>query len=91
MAGRLCVFCGVNPILGRKRKYCHEHSAQASTIWKRLNRRQWRTAGDPYWLSDWKNKTVDERRHYFRHYMRRYRARKASRSLKEGDRDNQVQ
>jgi len=69
----LCHWCQTAPIVGRKRKYCLEHSLQASLIWKRKHRRLWKAAGDPYWLADWKNKTPEERRAYFRAYMRAYR------------------
>ena len=69
----LCHWCQTALIVGRKRKYCPEHSRQASLIWKRVHRRLWKAAGDPYWLADWKHKTVEERRAYFRTYMRAYR------------------
>ena len=35
----LCHFCHVKPILGRKRKYCEEHSRLASVLLKRDSRR----------------------------------------------------
>jgi hypothetical protein len=73
----LCNFCHLAPITGRKRKYCDLHSKLASTLWKRKHRRAWKDAGDKYWEADWKQKTADERRAYFRTYMREYRKRKA--------------
>ena len=69
----LCHWCQTAPIVGRKRKYCLEHSRQASVIWKRKYRRLWKAAGDKYWLVDWTNRTPEERRAYFRTYMRAYR------------------
>src|SRR5580704_7353792 len=74
----LCLYCHRRPIRGHKRKYCDKHSAQASMLWKREHRRQWAMAGDKYWLADWKNKTEQQRRHYFRKYMRMYRRRRLS-------------
>ena len=71
----LCVFCQLAPVTGRKRKYCDQHSSLASTIWKRKHRSVWKALGDPYWIADWKNKTPEERRAYFREYMRKYRKR----------------
>ncbi|MDA2937073.1 hypothetical protein MYX75_02265 [Acidobacteria bacterium AH-259-A15] len=71
----VCIHCHVRPIGEGKRKYCEEHSRQASAIWKREHRRLWRSMGDKYWLSDWKNKTSEERKAYFRAYMREYRKR----------------
>src|SRR2546427_13289880 len=69
----LCDWCQTAPIVGRKRKYCPEHSRQASLVWKRKHRKLWKAAGDKYWLADWKNKTPEERRAYFRTYKRAYR------------------
>jgi len=74
----LCIFCHAAPVTGRKRKYCDQHSRLASTNWKRAHRRIWKAAGDKYWLADWKHKTAEERKEYFRAYMRRYRREKAS-------------
>jgi len=71
----LCRYCHQNPIVGRRRKYCPEHARNASTIWKREHRRAWKADGDKYWLANWKHKTPEERREYFRLYMRRYRRR----------------
>jgi hypothetical protein len=68
-----CCYCHTRPITGRNRKYCRRHSAAASRIWKRVHRRLWKADGDKYWLSDWKNKTPEERRAYYRAYMREYR------------------
>ena len=68
-----CTNCQTAPVTGRKRKYCDRHSSVASALWKRLHRRLWKAAGDKYWLSDWKNKSVEERRAYFRAYMQEYR------------------
>src|SRR3546814_9845468 len=68
-----CVFCHLRPIEGRKRKYCIDHARQASLLLKRYHRRLWKALGDKYWLADWKHKTPEERRTYFREYMRRYR------------------
>jgi hypothetical protein len=61
----LCGYCHLSPIVGRCRKFCTEHSRQASTIWKRLY------PGD---RTDW-NVTPEKRRAYFREYMREYRRR----------------
>lgn len=72
----LCHYCQLNPITGKRRKYCEQHSAQASLIWKRVHRRLWRNAGASTWLVDWKHKSADERKAYFRQYMREYRRRK---------------
>jgi len=77
---RLCVLCH-QTLEFRFRKYCKAHSSLASAIWKRVHRRLWKKAGDPYWLSDWKNRTIEERRTYFRNYMRRYRRRVAMEQL----------
>jgi hypothetical protein len=74
----LCICCEAKPIEGRKRKYCAEHSRDASARWKREHRRLWKAQGDRYWLADWKHKTAEERRTYFRLYMREYRQRKRS-------------
>jgi hypothetical protein len=76
----LCIFCRLSPITGRNRKYCDEHSRLASTIWKRQSRRIWKDAGDQYWLSDWKHKSSEERKAYFRTYMRQYRKRSTANS-----------
>jgi hypothetical protein len=80
MERRLCSYCNTNPIVGRGRKYCPDHTRQASTIWKRKHRRLWKALGDKYWLADWKHKTPEERRAYFRNYMRAYRRRRAGRA-----------
>jgi hypothetical protein len=69
-----CHYCHKAPVTGRKRKYCDEHSREASAIWKREHRRLWKAQGDRYWISDWKS--PDDRRTYFRTYMRGYRHRK---------------
>ena len=74
MEWRRCVCCDL-PVQGRKRKYCDQHSRTASTRWKRAYRLVCKRKGDQYWLSDWKNKTTEERRAYFRDYMRKYRRR----------------
>ena len=76
MVKGLCFSCHRKPISGRNRKYCQDDSRQASAIWKREHRRLWKAAGDKYWLSDWKNKTSEERRAYFRTYMQEYRRKK---------------
>jgi len=68
-----CGHCGQQLLVGRQRKYCDLCSPLASLLWKRRHRRLWKAAGDPYWLTDWKHKTSDERRTYFRDYMRAYR------------------
>ena len=69
----LCHWCQAAPIVGRKRKYCLEHSRQASLLWKRKHRQLCKATCDKYWLADWANKTPEERRAYFRMYMRGYR------------------
>jgi hypothetical protein len=74
----LCHSCHVKPILGRKRKYCEEHSRLASVLWKRERRRLWKEKGQKYWQDAWENKTPEERKAYFRQYMRQYRRRKAN-------------
>ena len=74
MSRKVCVIC-FRPLSGRFRKYCQSHSRLASAIWKRTHRRLWKVSGDRYWLSDWKNRTTEERRTYFRSYMRAYRRR----------------
>jgi len=76
----LCSYCRQNPVVGRNRKYCPDHARQASAIWKREHRRVWKAAGDKYWLDEWKNKTPEERRAYFRDYMREWRRRRAQRA-----------
>jgi hypothetical protein len=73
MSRGLCFYCHTRPILPPKRKYCDAHSRVASVVWKREHRRQWKALGDRYWLADWKHKTDEERRAYFRAYMRAYR------------------
>jgi hypothetical protein len=60
-----CQHCRTAPVTGRKRKYCDEHSRQASAIWKRRN---------PELRGSWKN--PEDRKAYFRTYMREYRRRK---------------
>lgn len=75
----LCRHCHENPIVGRRRKYCPEHARTASILWKREHRRRWKAAGDKYWLDDWKHKTPEGRREYFRTYMREYRRRRVPR------------
>ncbi len=77
MSRGLCVACH-NPLKPGFQKYCEAHSKLASALWKQEHRRGWKAAGDPYWLSDWKNKTPEERRAYFRVYMRAYRRRKSN-------------
>jgi hypothetical protein len=77
----LCIFCHLEPVTGRKRKYCDLHSKLASTLWKRQHRRLWKAAGEKYWDADWKGRTPDERRAYFRTYMRVYRERRAASAL----------
>jgi hypothetical protein len=72
-----CLVCN-KPLTGRKRKYCTEHSGRASLLWKREHRRQWKIRGEKYWLSDWKHKSLAEKRAYFAGKMREYRRRKAS-------------
>jgi len=47
-------------------------------LWKRKHRRVWKSAGDKYWLSDWKHKTPEERKAYFRAYMREYRKKRTA-------------
>lgn len=79
MERRLCTYCRQNPIVGRNRKYCPDHARQASAIWKREHRRAWKTAGDKYWLADWK--TPEERLEYFRTYMREWRRRRRERRV----------
>jgi hypothetical protein len=74
----LCRYCHQDPVVGRKRKYCPEHSRQASAIWKRIHRQLWKAQGDKYWLTEWKSD--DERRAYHRHYMRAYRERQRGRA-----------
>jgi hypothetical protein len=69
-----CRHCG-QALAGRQRHYCTECGPLASRLWKRAHRRLWKAAGDRYWLTDWKHKTPDERRAYFRTYMRAYRRR----------------
>jgi hypothetical protein len=69
-----CRHCS-EPLKTGQRKYCAHCAPLASRLWKRDHRRLWKAAGDPYWLTDWKHKTPDERRAYFRTYMRRYRRR----------------
>jgi hypothetical protein len=68
----MCVFCHARPITGRKRKYCDEHSSLASVLWKRNERRTF-PASQGDWLINWKNKSPEERKAYFRAYMREYR------------------
>jgi hypothetical protein len=75
----LCRHCRQQPVVGCKRKYCDVCSPLASLFWKRVHRRLWKAAGDQYWLTDWKHKTPDERRAYFRVYMRAYRQRQQNR------------
>lgn len=74
MGRAACIVCQ-HPLSVGLRKYCLYHSKLASAIWKRAHRRLWKAAGDSYWLSDWKNRTTEERRAYFRSYMRDYRRR----------------
>jgi hypothetical protein len=62
----LCQHCHTLPVTGRKRKFCDEHSRQASAIWKRKH---------PEWRTPWVT-THEKRRAYFRTYMRGYRRRK---------------
>jgi hypothetical protein len=69
-----CHYCHQAPVSGRKRKYCDEHSREASAIWKREHRRLWKAQGDKYWVSEWKS--PEDRRAYFRTYMRGYRRRR---------------
>jgi hypothetical protein len=76
----LCAYCHTRPLMGRGRKYCPEDGPKASVIWKREHRRAWKASGDKYWLADWKHKTSEERRAYFRDYMRKYRRRRAGRA-----------
>ena len=75
-----CLYCHRRVIHGRKRKYCDLHSKQASKLWKRKHRRLWAASGDKYWLADWKNRTSEERRRYFRIYMQAYRRQKNMRT-----------
>ena len=75
MSTTVCAVCGT-PLRAPRRKYCTAHGNLASLLWKREQRRKWKQAGDAYWESDWKNKTSEERRAYFREYMRAYRRRK---------------
>ena len=58
----LCIYCQLRAVARTKRKYCEEHSRQASALWKRHHRRLWKAAGDKYWLADWKHKTRSEER-----------------------------
>ena len=85
MDGGFCFSCHIKPILGRKRKYCEEHSRLASVLWKREHRRRWKAMGEKYWLTEWKNKAPEERKTYFREYMRQYRRRKG-----EAERDPDI-
>jgi hypothetical protein len=70
----LCLYCQTAPLAPGKRKYCAEHSRQASAIWKREHRRLWKAQAEKYWLADWPS--PEARRAYFRAYMRSYRLRK---------------
>ena len=63
MSGGLCSYCHLQPIVGRCRKFCPEHSRQASAIYRRLH---------PEWRADW-NVTKEKRQEYFRDYKREYR------------------
>jgi hypothetical protein len=78
----LCLYCHTRPIPPLKRKYCDVHSGEASAIWKREHRRQWKALGDRYWLADWKHKSDEERRAYFRAYMRAYRLKRRAATAK---------
>jgi len=83
----LCAHCRFKPVTPPKRKYCDDCSPLASTIWKRTHRRLWNAQGDSHWRANWKHKTDEERKAYFREYMRKYRQKKKQQllSLEGGD------
>jgi hypothetical protein len=74
-----CFSCHLKPISRRNRKYCALHSSQASILWKRRQRQLWKQSGQTYWLDNWKHKSDEERRTYYRNYMRAYRRKAKSR------------
>jgi len=80
---RVCSYCQKDLPPG-KRKYCSTHSNLASVLWKREHRRLWKQKGEKYWLSDWKSKSHEERKEYFRRYMRNYRRRRSSTDRDQG-------
>lgn len=69
----LCSNCRIRIVSPTRKKYCVPCGANASAIWKRRQRRIWNQLGQPYWLDNWKHKTDEERRAYYRNYMRAYR------------------
>lgn len=79
MHGGFCTICNLQ-LAGRLRKYCRDHSRQASTLLKRQYRRDEKAKSVRYWLEEWAKKTEEERKVYFRNYMRAYRRRKRGRS-----------
>jgi hypothetical protein len=79
MRGAFCSVCSLQ-LTGRLRKYCRDHSRQASTLLKRQYRRDEKAKGVKYWLKEWAKKTDEERRAYFRNYRREYRRRRAGRT-----------
>lgn len=78
---RRCEECGA-PIPAPKRKYCEEHSAQASAIWKRRFRAELRARGERYYVDYWES--AEARRAYQREATRRWRARKKARAAQQG-------
>jgi hypothetical protein len=77
MRAGFCSLCNLQ-LTGRLRKYCRDHSRQASTLLKRQYRRDERAKGPGYWRKEWAKKTEEERKAYFRNYRRRERGRSAA-------------
>jgi hypothetical protein len=72
----VCSNCKEREIPKGRRKYCDPCGSQASLIWKRAQRQNWRKSGQVYWRDNWKHATEAEKRAYFRIYMKAYRFRK---------------
>lgn len=72
----LCERCKCRQVPHHRRKYCDKCGTLASTLWKREKRKEWKNAGQRYWLDAWKHVSAEEKRRYFREYMRRYRRRR---------------
>lgn len=72
----MCSACQAKPVAPNRTKYCSDCAASASVLWKRRQRRAWKQSGQKYWRDNWKHKSDQERRAYYRAYMRTYRARK---------------
>ena len=71
----VCSACRVRPIAPNRRRYCTLCGRRASALWKRRQRCAWKESGQKYWLDNWKHKTPEERKAYYRAYMRAYRRR----------------